>query len=77
MIKACADPPVFSQRYPEPPISALMLGSALVKTLMASPEAEGILVCSAASFHSLPIARGDMPKLLLAAAPKGGWFWRG
>jgi hypothetical protein len=77
MLKACADPAAFSQLHPDPPLSALMQGRQLVATLMASAQADGILVYSATSADSVPIARGDVPKLSLAAAPKGGWHWGG
>jgi hypothetical protein len=64
MVKACADPHVFARRYPDAAITAGMRGRDLLEMVMKSPELDGVLVCSAVSFHSVPIGRADAERLL-------------
>lgn len=80
MIKACADPVAFEQEYSEG-INAHIGGQALLEMLMKLPDIEGVLVCSAASFHSVPIYREEAERLLVddqkVAEPRKSWwhFW--
>ena len=79
MVKACADPPVFAKRYPETKINALMSGEELLGIAARSSDIDGILVCSAASHHSVPISRSDAAQFLAepAAISKPWWkLWR-
>ena len=64
MLKACADPETFAVKFPETKINALMSGEEILGMLAKTPDLEGVLVCSAASFHSVPITRGDLEALL-------------
>lgn len=81
MIKACADPEVFCRRYPDTKITALMLGRDVLETMLTDPMIDGVLVCSAMSFHSIPIGKADAQRLVAASAtrapsPKPWWkFW--
>jgi hypothetical protein len=59
MVKACADPEVFASRYPDTKITALMSGEAVLGAVAADSDIDGVLVCSASSFHSVPIGRSD------------------
>jgi hypothetical protein len=59
MVKACADPETFASRYPDTTITALMLGEAVLGVVAAASDIDGVLVCSASSFHSVPIGRSD------------------
>src|SRR4051812_6720860 len=54
MIKACADPELFDVNYPGC-INVTMSGRELLDMAEKLPDADGILVCSASSFHSFPI----------------------
>jgi len=64
MVKACADPEVFSARYPETKITAVMLGTHLLEMVLKSQDLDGVLVCSAVTFHSVPITREEAGRLL-------------
>jgi hypothetical protein len=80
MIKACADPRAFAARYPDAAITALMRGHHLLERMLKDPNLDGVLVCSAASFHSTPISRDDATRLLAppeqtTPAPRRGWRW--
>jgi hypothetical protein len=57
MLKACADPPLFVQRYPDTKINILMVGRELLEMLEKVGEPDGVLVCSATTFQSVPIDR--------------------
>ena len=79
MVKACADPETFASRYPETKITALMSGEAVLGVVAAASDIDGVLVCSASSFHSVPIGRSDAiarpPQPDRSARP--WWkFWR-
>jgi len=54
MIKACADPELFDVNYPGC-INATLTGREIVEMLEKLPDADGILICSATSFHSFPL----------------------
>lgn len=54
MIKACADPELFDVNYPGC-INVTMSGGELLEMAEKLPDADGILICSATSFHSFPI----------------------
>jgi hypothetical protein len=63
MMKSCADPSVFEEKY-KAGINALMSGREILKMLMKLSDIDGVLVCSAATFNSYPIYR-DRAKVLL------------
>jgi hypothetical protein len=63
MMKACADPSVFEEKY-NAGINALMTGKEILEMLMKLSDVDGVLVCSAATFNSYPIYR-DRAKILL------------
>ena len=50
MVKACADPSLFVQRYPETKINLLIVGRELLQMLARVQEPDGVLVCSATTF---------------------------
>lgn len=54
MIKACADPDLFNVNFPGC-INVLMPGKGLLEMAEKMPNADGILLCSALSFHSFAI----------------------
>jgi hypothetical protein len=62
MIKACADPDLFSVNYPGS-INVTMTGRELLEMVEKLPEADGILICSATSLHSFPIYRAAYPRV--------------
>jgi len=66
MVKACADPSLFIQRYPETKINVLMAGRELLQMLAKVPELDGVLVCSATTFESVPIDRAAAAAALTA-----------
>jgi hypothetical protein len=82
VLRVCADPDVFTQRY-DPEINARITGRRALEMLMQlSQEIEGVLLASAASEHSLFISR-SLARGLLAAEPESSWwsswlgrFWR-
>ena len=57
MVKACADPPAFLQRYPNSKINVLMVGRELLHAVGQMLEVDGVLVCSATQHISIPIGR--------------------
>lgn len=75
MIKACADPDIFHVNYPDC-INVTMTGKELVEMAEKVPEAEGILICSAMSFHSLPIYRAAYQRVtcVKGAATSRKWW---
>ncbi len=79
MIKACAVPALFERNYPGS-VNASVSGRDLVEMALKMKRAEGILVCSATSYHSYPIYKADYPRLLerpAGEAEKRRWrFWR-
>lgn len=76
MLKACADPRAFAQRY-DAAINATITGRRLLEMVREAPGVEGVLVCSAASLHSIPIGRAEIHALLSPepASPRRPW-WR-
>jgi hypothetical protein len=62
MVKACADPEQFVQRYPGA-INTLMRGPDLLAMALKIPTLDGVLVCSALSLHSIPISREEIARL--------------
>jgi hypothetical protein len=63
MVKACADLRVFDERYPGA-ITCEMVGRHMLEMVLKVPELQGVLLCSAASFHSVPLGRAAIPDLL-------------
>ena len=57
MVKACADPSTFLQRYPDTKINVLMVGRELLHAVGQMSEVDGVLVCSATQHVSVPIDR--------------------
>jgi hypothetical protein len=80
MIKACADPVVFDENYPNQ-ITGTMTGRESIGMILVNPEVDGILLCSATSFHSYPIYRERCMELVDAQgasedSDKPWWkFW--
>jgi hypothetical protein len=72
VLRVCADPDVFAQRY-DPRLNALLTGREAVEMLLKLDNSiQGILLASAASEHSLFIPRADAQKLL----PPQSWWSR-
>jgi hypothetical protein len=63
MIKACADPELFDVNYPGC-INVTMNGRELLEMAEKIQNADGVLICSAASFHSYPIYKASYATLL-------------
>lgn len=63
LIKVCADPEVFEEKY-KAGINALMSGKKVLEMLLKTNNTKGILICSAASFHSYPIYIETANKIL-------------
>jgi hypothetical protein len=77
MVKACADPPLFVRRYPETKINVLMAGRELLQMLAKVAELDGVLVCSATTFQSVPIDRAAAAAALAPRqAPARNPWWR-
>lgn len=74
MIKACADPDLFSRNYPGG-INATMTGRELLEMAEKIQDADGILLCSATSFHSYPIYRAAYEKLKQAQRADDSRKW--
>jgi hypothetical protein len=66
MLKACADPDAFARAFPDTKISALMVGHELLEMVAKSLELDGVLICSAASHHSVPVSRQDAMNIVEA-----------
>ena len=62
LIKVCADPKVFENKF-NAGINALMPGLQVIEMLLKTENPKGLLVCSAASFHSYPIYLETAKKL--------------
>ena len=79
MIKLCADPTVFDVNYPGC-INATMSGREAIEMAEKLPDADGILVCSATSFHSFPIYKNQYSQYVNQKNPsqsKKFWqFWK-
>jgi hypothetical protein len=75
MVKACADPSLFIQRYPETKINVVMVGRELLQMLAKVPDVDGVLVCSATSFHSVPIDRAVAAQSLVPRQGDSGRPW--
>jgi hypothetical protein len=63
MLLACADRAIFVQRFGGP-FNAEMDAVALLKTALADPDCEGIMINSAASEHTIVILRDRIVELL-------------
>jgi hypothetical protein len=74
MIKACADPDLFSRNYPGS-INVTMNGRELLEMAEKVPDAEGILICSASSFHSFPIYRAAYQRVKRAQRADNSRKW--
>lgn len=75
LIKVCADPEVFEEKYGAG-INALMSGKAVIEMLLKTSGPKGLLVCSAASFHSYPIYY-DTAVALVGPQTKKWWqIWK-
>jgi hypothetical protein len=73
MVKAGADPPVFARHY-DASVNAEMLGRDVLEMVLKMDDVAGVLVCSAASFHSVPIFRKEIQRLLgRETAPRSWW----
>ncbi len=70
MFRACADPEEFVQQYPGT-INALMLGRDVLAMALKIPTLDGVLVCSALSYHSIPISRAEISQILEALSDAG------
>jgi hypothetical protein len=79
MIKVCADPEIFNVNYPGR-FNVTMSGRQVIEMAQKLPDADGILICSATSFHSLPIYKYEYKHYLgnAASATQRRWwqFWR-
>lgn len=64
MVRASADPDEFVRNYPDRRITGLMTGAEILAMLLKIPQLDGVLVCSATSFHSIPIDRTEAARLL-------------
>lgn len=62
LIKVCADPKVFENKF-NVGINALMPGLKVIEMLLKTENLKGLLICSAASFHSYPIYLETAKKL--------------
>jgi hypothetical protein len=67
MILAAADPPAFERRFGRKTFNAEMDGLFVMKTVLANPACEGILVNSAASEHSMVLERALIQQLVESA----------
>ena len=74
MIKACADPVIFEQKYGAG-INVWMTGQALLEMMLKIESMDGVLVCSATSFHSYPIYRDLAIELLNRGDSKTKFSW--
>ena len=74
MIKACADPELFNVIYPGC-INVTMTGRELLEMAEKLPELDGILICSATSFHSFPIRQADYARVKQAKPIHTGLKW--
>ncbi len=74
MVKACADPDLFSRNYPGC-INVTMTGRELLEMAEKIRDADGILLCSATSFHSFPIYRAAYEKLKRAQRADDSRKW--
>lgn len=75
MIKACADPELFDINYPGS-INVTMNGKELLEMAKKVPDADGILICSATSFHSFPIYKAAYGRIsgVQPADPSRKWW---
>ncbi len=80
MIKACADPELFTKNYPDDKINALLTGRQTLEMLLKMNDVVGVLVCSATSFQSWPIYKNQAILLLKwnETKVKSKWweFWK-
>jgi len=76
MVKGCADPAAFSRRYGG--VGGDMPGRSFLEMVLKVEEAEGVLICSAASEHSIPITRDEIAQLLRWEGTRKPWwaFWK-
>ncbi len=70
MVKACADPDLFDLNYPGC-INVTITGGELLEMAEQIPNADGILVCSATSFHSFAIYRATYDRIKRAKGTGG------
>jgi hypothetical protein len=70
MLLACADRAIFVQRFQQP-FNEEMGAVALLKTVLANPQCEGIMINSAVSEHSIGIPRHQIQDLLDSAGTAG------
>ena len=79
MIKACADPELFTVNYPGS-FNVTMSGRELIEMAEKLPDADGILVCSATAFISFPIYKADydrMKRAMPVGTQRKWWqFWK-
>jgi len=79
MIKACADPELFDINYPHS-FNVTMTGVDLLDMAEKMPDVEGILICCATEFISLPLYKADYARLRQTRPvrnPRKWWqFWK-
>jgi len=79
MIKACADPELFDINYPGC-INVTMNGRELLELAEKVQDADGILICSATSFHSFPIYKSAYRRVkrakLMDTSRRWWQFWK-
>ena len=79
MIKACADPDLFSVNYPGS-INVTMNGRELLQMAERLPDADGVLICSATSFHSFAIYKASYSRIKesksVATSRRWWQFWK-
>ena len=68
LLLACADFGLFRARFPEQGFNAEMDAHSLFRTALYDPGCEGILVNSAVSAHSVPVARAKIVELVSRAS---------
>ncbi len=62
LIKLCADPAIFDKNYPNQ-ITGTMTGIEIIEMALKISKIDGVLICSATSFHSYPIYRNKLIEL--------------
>ena len=62
-LKVCADPALFAEAW-EYPINTTMPGRTVLEIAVNTPSLAGVLICSATSYHSVPLERAEIDELL-------------
>jgi hypothetical protein len=74
MILVCADPAAFAEKFHRD-FNARMRGRDVLGMVVKVPECEGVLVNSAASFHSVAISRAQVIRLVKRDERPWWKFW--